>query len=223
MRSPRGASGATGCSLFSTGMDSPVSADSWSCRLLVRTSRRSAGTLSPEARKTRSPGTSSSAGTSRRLPSRCTLAWSESILRMASSAASALPSWMKPMIALMRTTPRMTPVSTHSPSTAVTTEAPSSTKMRTLVNWLKKRADAERRFGGVSRLRPKTSSRRRTSSCVSPFDGLSSSSEVSSTERECQSRISRSFSSVIRRTPPGSVDESCRSARVVGRYPTRRA
>ena len=55
---------------------------------------------------TMSPGTRSAASISWRWPSRSTMACSDSMLRMASRRFSALPSWMKPMIALMTTTPR---------------------------------------------------------------------------------------------------------------------
>ena len=47
------------------------------------------------------------------------MAWGESMLRMASSAFSALPSWMKPMITLISTAARITEVSTQWPSSAV--------------------------------------------------------------------------------------------------------
>jgi hypothetical protein len=58
-----------------------------------------------------SPGTRSSAGISRRRPSRNTIAVSESMLRIASIARSALPSCTNPITALITTTPRITPVS----------------------------------------------------------------------------------------------------------------
>jgi hypothetical protein len=41
----------------------------------------------------------------------------------AASASSARPSWMKPITALIRVTPKITPESTHSPRKAVTTPA----------------------------------------------------------------------------------------------------
>lgn len=41
-----------------------------------------------------SPGTTSVASISRRAPARTTVVWGKSIARIASSAASALPSWM---------------------------------------------------------------------------------------------------------------------------------
>ena len=74
-----------------------------------------------------SPGTSSSAGISWRSPARVTMACGDSMLRMASSASSARPSWMKPITALMITTPKITPESSQWPSRAVITPAASST------------------------------------------------------------------------------------------------
>ena len=64
---------------------------------------------------------------STRRPSRSTVAWGESIERIASSADSALPSWMKPMMALTTTAASSTPVSTQCPSSAVMAAAPSIT------------------------------------------------------------------------------------------------
>ncbi len=112
-RSPSAASRATAAASLSTGRLSPVSAASCACRLRARISRRSAGTLSPLARCTRSPGTSSSAGTLWRRPSRVTEACGDSMREIAASAFSALPSWTKPMMALITTTPRITAVSTQ--------------------------------------------------------------------------------------------------------------
>lgn len=119
-RSPSGASPATGASFLSLGTDSPVSTASSARRLLAETMRRSAGTLSPEASSTMSPGTSCAAATSCRSPPRSTVACGESMRRMASSADSALPSCTKPMRALMTTAPSSTPVSIQCPSPAVT-------------------------------------------------------------------------------------------------------
>ncbi len=118
---------ATAATSFSTGTDSPVSMDSSMRRSRSLNRRRSAGTLSPDCSMTTSPGTRLSAGRLINLPSRLTMARGESMPRMASSAFSALPSWMKPITALISTTPRMTPLSIQWPSSAVTTPAPSST------------------------------------------------------------------------------------------------
>jgi hypothetical protein len=111
-RSPTGASSATGRTDFSTGTDSPVSTASSMRRDRTSISRRSAGTLSPDCKSTTSPGTSCSAGTVMRRPSRSTAAEGDNRFRTASSAASALPSWMKPIRALSTTTATMTAVST---------------------------------------------------------------------------------------------------------------
>ena len=91
-RSPGKAFSATGEVDFSTGSDSPVKADSSMRRFLTSNRRRSAGTLSPDCKKTMSPSESSSAGMEIRLPSRNTDEERESMLRMAFSALSALSS-----------------------------------------------------------------------------------------------------------------------------------
>ena len=53
------------------------------------------------------------------------MAWFVSMLRTASMAFSALPSWMNPMRPLMTTTPMMTPASTRCSSRAVIAPAAS--------------------------------------------------------------------------------------------------
>ncbi|GEM_PF-4926493 len=126
-RSPKAASAATAVSSLSQGTDSPVSTASSARRLRAVRMRRSAGTLSPDARMTMSPGTSWSAATSWRSPPRSTVAWCESMWRIASSADSALPSCKKPMIALTITAPNSTPVSIQCASAAVTVAAASIT------------------------------------------------------------------------------------------------
>ena len=126
-RSPTVDFSVTGSVVFSAGTDSPVSAASSVRRFFASARRRSAGTLSPDSSSTTSPGTSSSAGIMRVSPPRVVLASAESMLRIESSAFSALPSWMKPSSALRSTTPKMIPASSHRPSISFTKPAPSST------------------------------------------------------------------------------------------------
>ena len=126
-RSPRGASSATAPACLSQGRDSPVSTASLARRPLACRMRRSAGTLSPEASSTTSPGTRVWASTTARTPPRSTVACSDSMRRMASSEDSALPSCKKPISALITTAPSSTPVSSQCPSAAVTTAATSIT------------------------------------------------------------------------------------------------
>jgi hypothetical protein len=126
-RSPISVSGGTASIDFATASDSPVSADSSTCSERTSISLRSAPTLSPDCSSTRSPGTSSVAGTSRARPSRSTVARGDSSARIASSDRSALPSWISPITALTSTTATMTPASIHWPSTAVRSAAASRT------------------------------------------------------------------------------------------------
>ncbi len=114
-RSPTVDLSATGSEVFSAGTDSPVSAASSVRRFFASASRRSAGTLSPDSSNTMSPGTRSSAGVMRVSPPRTVRASAESMLRIESSAFSALPSWMKPSSAFRITTPKMIPASSHRP------------------------------------------------------------------------------------------------------------
>mmetsp|Transcript_44090 Transcript_44090/g.122179 ORF Transcript_44090/g.122179 Transcript_44090/m.122179 type:complete len:239 (-) Transcript_44090:129-845(-) len=123
------ASTATGSVCFITVSDSPVSAPS-SVRTLVVLSlmiRMSAGTLSPTLTSTRSPGTSSEAGSSGlSSPSRYTLALHDCSSLSASSAFSALCSCQTPTTALRTRMSRMTKGSTNA-----STLSPSSKKAST--------------------------------------------------------------------------------------------
>ncbi len=101
---------------FSTGADSPVSADSSarSSTLLIR--RKSAGTRSPAFKTTKSPGTSSVLSTVWRFPPRTTLARGEDSFFSASMALSARSSCTVPITAFTTTMARMIMESTNSPS-----------------------------------------------------------------------------------------------------------
>ena len=92
-RSARMVSSATTSPCFSTGTDSPVRADSSTCKLRTWKSRRSAGTLSPDSSSTRSPGTRSSDGTRCLDPPRRTVAAVTTICASALIAFSARDSW----------------------------------------------------------------------------------------------------------------------------------
>ena len=70
-----------------------------------------------------SPGTSEAAGSRLFCPFRMTVASLAIALANAAIAPNALDSWMKPTMALMTTTPKMTTASTHSLNTPVTTAA----------------------------------------------------------------------------------------------------
>ena len=85
----------------------------------------SAGTLSPDWSSTTSPGTSWDAGIRLRSPARTTVASVPMYRASAAIALWALVSWMNPMVAVTRTTPRMTMASIHSPNTAVMNAATS--------------------------------------------------------------------------------------------------
>ena len=101
LRSPSGVSSPdTGAVPLDTGRLSPVSADSATSSVAARSSRPSAGTMSPASIATMSPGTSCSAGSSASAPSRLTRAVTIIIFCSAATAAAALPSWRRPSTAL---------------------------------------------------------------------------------------------------------------------------
>ena len=104
---------------FSTATDSPVSPDSSICKSRTLTKRKSAGTLSPEVRVTKSPTTSSFEGTLNFLPPRMTVASVVTALARASIFFSAPASWTKLIMALVVVTPQITMALSHSPISAL--------------------------------------------------------------------------------------------------------
>ena len=97
----------TKSAFFSTGRDSPVSEDSsvFKEKLLIK--RKSAGTVLPSSKITISPTTRFSAGISTIFPSLLTVAVGADIFFKASKAFSAFISWMVPIKALIKTTPKI--------------------------------------------------------------------------------------------------------------------
>ncbi len=124
-RSPSGISPAarTALSLL-TGALSPVSAASCASNVADRTIRPSAGTMSPASSWTRSPGTTSTAGTRASTPPRTTFACGTCRFDRASTLALAFSSCRDPSTTFSRISrPTMTPVETcpMTKLTAVTT------------------------------------------------------------------------------------------------------
>ena len=109
VRSPSGTlSPSTRSTPFDTGRLSPVSAASATSSVADWSRRPSAGTMSPASTATMSPGTSCSAGISRRSPSRRTFALMIIIFCSAATAAAAFPSCCRPSIALKTVSSRST-------------------------------------------------------------------------------------------------------------------
>ncbi len=115
LRSPSSVSASTGSGVLATGTDSPVRAASSMRSSRELRIRRSAGTRSPEARRTTSPGTRSAAGMSTIRPSRWTRVRGASMARIESSADAARPSWTKPMSAFTITRPSGLPCLSSGP------------------------------------------------------------------------------------------------------------
>ena len=123
---PRSPSGRVAASL-PAGTLSPVRADSSICNELEEMIRPSAGTSSPAASNTTSPTTSCSAGISASAPSRRTRAVASIIDLSAFIALSALPSWRRPVTALIKLSRNSTIAVLHCLISSDTTDAP--TKM----------------------------------------------------------------------------------------------
>ncbi len=153
-RSARGPPSCGPPTSFSTATDSPVRLDSSTSRERATTRRASAGTRSPASRRTRSPGTSSTAGISRSWPSRRTRADATSIDRRAARLFSARFSWTNPSTAFRIRTKVMTAASLTSPTAPASTAATIRTTTRRLRNWSRNSATADRDEGSASWLGP---------------------------------------------------------------------
>ncbi len=149
----------------------------------------SAVTMSPASSRTRSPGTSSGAGTRSVSPSRTTRAVGLAIRLRASSACSARYSWTNPTIPLRTTIARMTNVSLRSPRRAVMTAATIRTTIIAFVN-----CSTSRRQGGffprsTSSLRPWRSRRAAASGAARPRVGSVASAAATSVPSMAHGRI----------------------------------
>ncbi len=150
----------TACStLLSTGMDSPVRADSSTRRAADSTTLASAGTMSPSASTRASPTTRSAAGTCAWEPSRTTRAVGAVSSDRAVMARSARTSCTTPTEVLTTMTNMITAMSVQSPVATVSAAATSRTRISGSRSWA-----ATRRHNGTgdfwgSRLRPSCSSR----------------------------------------------------------------
>ena len=188
-RSPSGTSSpVTGSTDFRTGVLSPVSAASSISSVAARTSRPSAGTLSPASKVTMSPGTSSSAGMSARSPPRRTCAWIRSIFCSAATLSAALPSWFRPRTAFRTVRPMITrPVDHSCSATMLTTAAPRRTSCMRSRYCRRKACQPGSFFASASLFGPTFARRRSTSAASSPLGGSTlSCAHASPAVRPCQ-------------------------------------
>ncbi len=186
--SGRGAS-STASAIRVTGADSPVSIEESTSRV-PSMSRASAGTRSPSAIISTSPGTTSTAGTAWATPSRRTEARAGRYLPSASTARSACCSWTKASAPLSRITPTIAMLRLTVPATHA---SPAATHSSSASGWISCRSSASGhclRPGGGKALGPLTSNRR------------AASREVRPSRAERRSRSSRATGS--RASMPGS-------------------
>ena len=185
-RSATGASSGAGSVDFSTATLSPVRADSSARTLAAVSRRRSAGTRSPAARRTMSPGTNSPASTCVSWPLRRTRATACPCLRRASSACRARHSVKNPTRAFTSRTTPMATASTVSPVATATPAAPISSSTIRLANCSRSIRQADLGFASGRALGPYRSRRRVASSPVSPRAGSTpSASATSAAGRAC--------------------------------------
>ena len=184
-RSPSGVPApSTGSVPLATGRLSPVSADSAISIVAARSSRPSAGTMSPASIETMSPGTSCSAGISCSCPSRIALALTIIIFCNAATAVAALPSCCRPRTALNSVSATRTMPVSHSCSSRLTTPAASRTICIRSVYW---RRNARQRGSAVpasNLFGPNRSARKATSAELRP--------ECSSTFSTCRTPLALS-------------------------------
>ena len=187
-RSPTGACGSvTGSTRLLTGWDSPVRAASAMRKEAREVSRRSAGTIAPSWRTTRSPGTSSAASTCCSTPSRITTAVGADMARSAAIACSARRSCTTPITALSSTMTVMTIVSAGSPTIPEMSAATTSSAIIGSATW--SRIIRQRlRPGSTGRtLAPYAVRRRRASSAVRPrVASEAMAATTSAASRVCQ-------------------------------------
>jgi hypothetical protein len=172
--SARGRSASTASICLSTGTDSPVRADSFTCKLAASNKRRSAVTTSPLSNMTISPGTSSSASISCANPSRRTFVRTSPISCRASIERTACSSVEKPIRALIRTTAIMATLSMVSPKRKAMAAAANRSKTTRLLNWSKNIRQTLRRLAWRRRLRPNWSRRCETVALSRPLSGFTS-------------------------------------------------
>ncbi|CAB4815822.1 unannotated protein [freshwater metagenome] len=167
LRSPSGTDSSVGPpTALTTGVLSPVRADSAASRFAVEISRPSAGTRSPASSSTMSPGTTSRDSTYSSEPSRRTRAREVIEFRSASTDFSARCSCMKPITTLRTTTVRTIAGVLSSPDTSqATTAAVMRSRMSLSVKPASRRRHAGTPAAATSSFGP-WESRRRAASCV---------------------------------------------------------
>ena len=172
VRSPRATSGPRSTpASFGIGADSPVSAASCVSMVAERTMRPSAGTPSPASRRTTSPGTTSTAGTSATEPSRSTRHCGTCSFDRASTLARALSSWRAPRSTLSTTSrPTRMPVDTC-PMTKLTTVTATSMRFIGSRSWISATANIDGAGSPAIWFGPCCESRCAASDAVSPRSG----------------------------------------------------
>src|SRR5512139_2691351 len=213
-RSPSGRSAsASRASCFSTGCDSPVSADSSTLSAASSVRRRSAGRMLPASSSTRSPGTSSRASITPGWPSRMTRACGLAIRFSAAIARSARYSWTKPMMPLRNTMTTMAMASCGSPTMPAITAAAISTTIMKSVNCDASMTSGERRPDSCSTLAPACSSRAEAAAAESPvFRSLSRCAATASLSRQCQCGSAESVAIQVEKQRVQQIDDQQQQA-----------
>ena len=186
---------------FSTGRDSPVRADSRTCRSFTSSNRASAGTRSPALSRITSPRTSSATGSSRSCPSRRTAAVVATCLRISSTACRAWNSMKKFSSTLSRTIAMMINPPTGSPSTREMVLATRRMMTRGLAKKRKKPIRVANRDSCTRLFGPSRRSRSAASAEVSPA-GVACNWPSSSPSGLSQ-KLCKCVCSSAMRMPPG--------------------
>ncbi len=206
-RSASGASKPTASSDFITGRLSPVSIASFTDRSCARRMRASASTAWSRDSASRSPGTTSAAGTVTCRPSRTTCAdpAGPSSPRIVRSARLSTVNPIAPF------KPRTAPIAAASASPPVNTDsaaAPASSRVGSVRNWSTRIVRVSRDSVRGSRFGPASRNRRCASDDASPPARPPTSASTESIERACQS----AFASGLANSPDAIASARASSA-----------
>src|SRR5690554_924322 len=181
---------------FSTGIDSPVSTDSSTCRFCALTRRISVLTISPACTSRISPGTSSRAGIMRSRPARRTREVVSARVRSASIERTARSSITKPIAAFIAMTSPIAIASIWSPKANAVPAAATSSSTTRFWNWLTRICHALRGLAVFRRLAPKCWRRVSAWASVRPTSA-STSSPLSTASGGVDQGVSGNCSAII--------------------------
>jgi len=189
----------THAATLSAGIDSPVSIASSQASPCAVKRRRSAGTISPTASVTTSPGTNSDASISHAIPSRCARAMCRTCARRSAIARTERYSLTKPRPTLSTTIARMITASVRSCKMSATIAVAASNSSNGFLSCPSRTSNGPV-VRSRSTLTPKIARRETASADVSPSRDTPSRMRTSAASTRSASRNSRIGISDLRRS-----------------------